>query len=318
MSADPKDDDPTHALDDFMRRMRPPTAPPAAMPDLSDLDARLHAERNAPVAKPRGGKLRSGQTWSADDVVDVPEVRVPPVAPQRSGMPELVMPEVDLVAETAQAASLPEIDLPPVRSPAPPDPQALDHALREANSFAAGQWQADAQAAAAPAWQPDPHRLQLRPASHARLPVQWQPGCWVGALRQVLDSRTEFVNGAGGPAVETYAPQLLWLLWTPQRPDRPLLGRWPQQVRLSALPREQTLLAMLANVPDDTSLWLCPAHHDIDWSLAAEIALHHEPGLRPFQIDGLRSFLAAEREASFARINSAYGQPDAESAGSAP
>ena len=129
------DDDPTRALDDFVRRMRPAAQPPgAADNDLADLHdgllARLHPEHTAGaagMARRNGGTLRSGQTWDADDVVDVPdlpEVLLPRVLPARSDIPAVTLPVVDLAAEQARAAISPTVDLPPVITPPPPDTDA--------------------------------------------------------------------------------------------------------------------------------------------------------------------------------------------------
>lgn len=312
MSSDrPDNDDPTRALDDFVRRMRPAATPAAAqepdLADLSDLVARLHPERTAATPRPRGGTLRNGQTWNADDVEDVPLVEVPRQPAARSAPPQVDLPEVDLRAEDERAAQAPEISLPPVVEPPPPREQDIVDAVLEARDLAADQQRAEAAAQAAPAWQPDPTTLQLRRASDPRLLTTWQPGAWIGAVRQVVDSTTEFVKTAdGNPTVETWPPHRLLLLWPPQGPDKPLLGRWPQQLRLSAVPRDQAAEALLADVPSDANLWLHPRPQDIDWALAAEILLHHQAELRPFQAEGLRAFIAAEREASFGQLNSAY------------
>lgn len=313
MSTDrPDDDDPTRALDDFVRRMRPAASPPAPgadLPDLSDLVARLHPERSGHAPRPRGGTLRNGQTWDADDVEDVPVVEVPRVPAARDDLPQVTLPPVDLRAEGEQAALAPELTLPPVAAPPPADTAGIEAALREARDFAASQWDADEQANAAPDWQPDLQALQLRRASHPRVLTAWQPGAWTGAVRQVFDSTTEFIKSAdGSPTVETYPPHRLLLLWPPQRLDAPLLGRWPQAVRLSAVPADAAAETLLADLPAETLLWLHPGTHDVDWALAAEIVLHHEPALRPFQIDGLRQFIEAERAASFARLNADYQQ----------
>ncbi len=312
MSSDrPDDDDPTRALDDFVRRMRPAAMPAAApdpdLADLSDLVARLHPERTAAAPRPRGGKLRNGQTWSADDVEDVPLVELPRQPAARSAPPQVDLPEVDLRAEGARAAQAPEISLPSVDAPQPPREQDIVDAVQEVRDLAADQQRAEAAAQAAPAWQPDLTTLQLRRASDPRLLTTWQPGAWIGAVRQVVDSTTEFVKTADGhPTVETWPPHRLLLLWPPQGPDQPLLGRWPQQLRLSAVPRDQAAEALLVDLPPDASLWLHPQPQDIDWALAAEILLHHQANLRPFQAEGLRAFIAAEREASYGRLNSAY------------
>ena len=270
------DDDPTHALDDFVRRMRPAAAPPSAddPTSLAGLQARLHPERASGVGRLRGGMLRSGQTWDADDVVDVAS-----------------------------------ISLPDVPAPTLVDTAALDATLQRASAQASAQYTAEDLAAEAPAWQPDLQALQLRRAHNPRLLSTWQPGAWTGAVRQVMAPATEFVTTAGGTVVESYPPQRLLLLWPPQRLDAPLLGRWPQQVWLSALPADQAdqaAHALLARVPDDAPLWLHADAQDIDWALAAEIVLTHEPALRPFQTAGLRSFIEAEREASFARLNNLF------------
>jgi hypothetical protein len=107
--------------------------------------------------------------------------------------------------------------------------------------------------------------------------------------------------------VETYPPQRLLLLWPPQRLDAPTPGRWPQQVKLSAVPADQAAELLVGLLPVAERLWINPAAGQIDWALAAEIVLHHDSTLRPFQADGLRAFIAAEREASFARLNADYG-----------
>ncbi len=303
------DDDPTRALDDFVRRMRPAAAPPPPDLDgLAGLQARLHPERASAAARPRGGTLRSGATWDADDVVDVPAVDLPRVRPERSDRPEITLPTVDLAAEQARDAVAPAVDLPPVTEPDALDTGALDLSLQQASAQVSGQYQADARAAQAPAWQPDLQALQLRPARNPRLLGTWQPGAWTGAVREVMAPATEFVTSAGGTAVETYPPHRLLLLWPPQRLDAPLLGRWPLQVRLSALAPDAAADALLAWVPDQAPLWLHPQPDDVDWALAAEIVLTHEPALRPFQAAGLRSFIDSEREAVFAQLNQRYQQ----------
>jgi len=166
-----------------------------------------------------------------------------------------------------------------------------------------------------PAWQPDPNTLRVRPKQHPRVLAQWQPGAWTGAVRQVLQGSTELVTTAQGPVVESHAPQHLLLLWPPQRVDVPLLGRWPQQVRLWASeagwPDGAAAEALLATLPADARLWLQPDADAVDWALAAEILLTLDDALRPHQADGLRAFIVAEREASFARLNSAYHRPKA-------
>lgn len=311
MKPDAADDDPTHALDDFVRRMRPATAPATAAPDLSDLTARLHPERGVTPARAKGGVLRSGQRWDADDVEDVPVVDVPRVPPQRVDMPELTLPTVDLQAEGQQATLSPEIELPSVAEPPPPDLASLDAATRQASDVVASQWDAASLDAAQPVWQPDAQALQLRPAQHPRLLTQWQPGAWTGAVRQVFDSTTEFVTTANGPAVETYPPHRLLLLWPPLTLAAPLPARWPQQVRLSAVAARDAPAALIDGLPGDAMLWLLTDAGDVDWTLAAEIALHHQPALRPFQVTGLRAFLDTEREATYARLNADYHQPEA-------
>jgi len=309
MNPTDRDDDPTHALDDFVRRMRHPAAAPPPAPDLGDLSARLHPQP-AP-AKARGGVLRSGQRWDAEDVDDVPVIDLPRPAPLDSSIPLVTLPMVDLQAEQMLAALQPAVDLPPVQDATPIDRATLEAAARGARDFAASQWGDDSLAATQPVWQPDLATLQLRPAPQPRLLAQWQPQAWVGALRQVLDSRTAFTNTADGPVVETHAPQRLLLLWPPQG-DAGAPARWPLQARLLDLSAAQAGNAALALLPDDAPLWWLPAEAsvvDVDWALAAELVLHHQAGLQAFQIDGLREFIATEREAVFARLNNGYHQP---------
>lgn len=321
MTADDRNDDPTRALDDFVLRMRPPAASSEGAPDLSEFSARLNADGparhrpDAPApAKARGGVLRSGQRWNVDDVEDVPLVEVPRVRPLPTDIPLVTLPIVDLQAEEALTALAPEVDWPAVAPDTAPDGTEGQDATEEANRFAASQFNAETLDARLPVWQPDPRALRPRPLQDPRLLSQWQPGAWIGAVRQILEASTEFVTTAQGPAIETHAPQHLLLLWPPQRMDAPLLGRWPQQVRLWAgspgEPDATAVQALLATLPADANLWLQPDAEAVDWALGAEILLVHEAGLRPAQIEGLRQFIGAEREASFAQLNDAYQRPD--------
>lgn len=290
-------DDPTRALDDFVRRMRP-GAPAEEPPDLSDLRHKI-----APgTPRPRGGRLRSGERWSADDVVDVPLVEVRP-APRGDDAP----PEVALPPVPAPAVGPVTVELPGVGAGAAPATEDFAASMADAARAAAAQFEADA-AGARVEWQPDIDALLERRARNPRLLAAWQPGCWVGAVREVIDSATEIVAAPGGPAVETYAPHRLLLVWAPQEGSGAGPGRWPAQARLSAVSREAAADVLLAQLPDDALLWLVPETRDLDWALAAEIVLHHDPALRPFQVDALRAFVAAEREAVFARLNADYGQ----------
>jgi hypothetical protein len=220
----------------------------------------------------------------------------------------VTLPPVDLQAEQMLSALQPAVDLPDVHGAPPPDVGALEDATRGARDFAASQWDHDALASGQPVWQPDPAALQLRPASHPRVLAHWQPGAWVGAVRLVFDSATEFITTANGPAVQTYPPHRLLLLWPPQA-TRGVVARWPQQVQLITGPASQAGETALGLLPDDALLWLMPDSDDIDWALGADIALHHMPALKPFQLQGLRAFIDAAREASFARLNDRYHQP---------
>jgi hypothetical protein len=181
MSPATPDDDPTHALDDFVRRMRPAAQPAAtADADLADLQAgllaRLHPERASRAAampRPKGGTLRSGQTWDADDVVDVPdrpnlqpEVQRPRVPAARPDIPAVTLPIVDLLAEQAQALIAPTIDLPPVTTPPPPEAGVLDDSTQRASHAVAAQQVSQDHDNAEPGWQPGLQSLQLRRAGH--------------------------------------------------------------------------------------------------------------------------------------------------------
>jgi len=309
MAPTDSDDDPTRALDGFVLRMRQATSPPAAardLDDLADLGARLHT--GPATAKPRGGVLRNGQRWDADDVEDVPLVDLPRPAAPETGIPQVTLPIVDLQAEQSLAALQPEVDLPPVGTPAPPDADTLDATTRDATAFAASQWDLDALATSQPVWQPDPAALQLRPSSHPRVLATWQPAAWVGAVRLVFDSATEFIQTANGPAVDTWPAHRLLLLWPPQA-TAGLPGRWPQHAQLLTVPAHQVGVAALDLLPPDALLWLMPATDGIDWALGADLVMHHLPALRPYQLQRLRAFIDAEREADFARLNDRYHQP---------
>lgn len=281
MASTPEDtgDDPTHALDDFVRRMRPP--PPATPPDLDDIGRSLHGQ--AAPAPARGGVLRSGQRWSADAVEDVPVVELPRNPPPLT--------------------TLPTIDLPAMQAPPPADAAALASALHGVRLAAAAQEIVDDR----PAWQPDLVALQLRAALPTRLLAHWQPGAWGCAVRLVCDGHTEVVTTPQGPVVESFAPQRLLLLWQP-RADTGPPGRWPDGAWLLDAEAEPATVDALALVPETARVWPLADTADVDWALGAELVLHHTAGLRPFQIDGLRAFIAAERERVFARVNDGFRQ----------
>jgi hypothetical protein len=140
-----------------------------------------------------------------------------------------------------------------------------------------------------------------------RLLAQWQPGVWTGAVKQVCAETTEFLQTAHGPVVETYAPQMLLALWPPQNLSAPMLSRWPMHVMLCTAEAGRATDALLPLMPPAAMLWLTLDH--VDWALMAELVLHHDAGLRPLQITALRSFVEAQREATFTRLNNAYRQP---------
>lgn len=290
---DDADDDPTRALDGFLQRLHAGSAPPGRGPedalDLSALSGLLHADRalagqaEPATSPPRVRTLRNGERWQADDVTDVPVVELPRVAPGNASA------TVD-------------------------DEALLNDIGREVRAAAASAASASS-ANAAPDWQPDLHALQRRPARDPRVLQRWQPGAWIGAQRPVLQASTEFVTPAGAapgaaPVVESYDAQRLLVLWAPPSLEAPHPGRWPRQVLLAPVGADAAADALLAARPTaaaDAPLWLDPDPDHVDWALAAEIALHHVAGLRPFQIDGLRAFIAGEREASFGRVNEGYG-----------
>ena len=191
-----------------------------------------------------------------------------------------------------------DVEVPEIRLPAPAPPPALDtqglaEALRSASRVAG------AAAPAVPALDLAPRR-----SGDPRLLAQWQPGAWIGLARRAIAPSTELSQGPDGPVLESHAPGWLLALWPPQGLDRPLLSCWPQQVRLLHAEQDALGAALLAGVPEGAPLW--QGALEPDWSLIAELALHHEPALRPAQLQALRDLIEAEREQQFARLNEAY------------
>lgn len=312
MNADGRKDDPTHALDDFLRRQPGATAAEAGMPDLSGLFQKLHPDRAAAHAPPKGGVLKDGTAWAVDDVIDVPVVELRAPRPAARELPWLNLPEVDLAAEQASAAALPTIDLPATDLPLPPSGASVAQATGHARDFAAAQWLADAQAAQAPAPQPEALALPGHRARNPRLLGQWQQGAWAAGSRQVLEASTEIINTPQGPLIETYPAQYLVAWWAPSGRSTPQLRRWPSSAWLCAAETSALPDALLAQVPEPCAMWWLPEQSDlVDWAAVAEIVLIHEPGLRPFQSAALRSLIEREREAAFARMNDHYHRPAA-------
>lgn len=140
-----------------------------------------------------------------------------------------------------------------------------------------------------------------------RLVPEWRHDAWIGVIRQVGDATTEFVQSSRGPVVEAHAPQVLLALWPPQghKPVPP--DRWPPMAALAEAEPDRAADALVALLPEGALAWLSPA--EPDWALIAEIVLHHDESLRPFQMTALRQFIEAERGASFARLNDDYAAP---------
>ncbi len=157
-----------------------------------------------------------------------------------------------------------------------------------------------------------PVRVRAGRPRDRRLLANWAAGSWVGACRQVSESTTEVGTSPLGPVVDVHAPQALFALWAP-RADRahPMPGRWPSQVSIGDLSDADPVGAacelLLPLLPDEAALWLCD--EALDWALLAELVLHHEPALKPFQLAALRSFAEAERSRDFQRVNDGYMQP---------
>lgn len=299
MADSPRDDDPTRALDGFLQRQARQVEADASAPDLGDLMAKLHPERAAAAAaaaqRPRGGVLKDGTAWTADDVEDVPVVE---------------LPRVRQAPESAADVPTPTIDLPAIDTPDRRIDAAVAASTGQATALAAAMWLAEARAAQGPAPQPDLQQIGTRREPHPRLAAQWRPGTWIAAKRPVVPATTEILNTAGGPVIETYPAQHLVVLWSPLRSDAPHLGRWPRKAFLSADPEDRLDDAAIAHVPDDRPLWWLPADSDlVDWGLVGQIVQIHETTLRPFQLEALKGLIETEREAAFSEVNDGYHRP---------
>ena len=179
--------------------------------------------------------------------------------------------------------TLPEINLPTIPPPAALDEVGLGLVLRAAANMA----------------QPP------RPAQDPRLLPGWQPGCWIGAACQALAASSELVSTPDGPVFDSHPPQWLAAMWPPQGLDAPLLGRWPAQALLAGAPDPSVAAhALLPGLPATALLWL--ADLDVDWALIAELVLHHDAGLKPWQVGALRTFVEAQKLATFERLNGDY------------
>lgn len=158
-------------------------------------------------------------------------------------------------------------------------------------------------------WQPGQITTNLRKPAVPRVLAAWKPGAWIGAVKSVFGSVARVVSTPQGPVVDTYPPHVLLALWPPQSVDAPFLDRWPLRVHLSAAHPDDAGAELLKFMPLQAELWL--SEHDIDWALAGEAVLLHEPGLRDFQLKELRAFVEAERQATWERVNKAYKLPGA-------
>ena len=259
----------------------------------------------APLAPPA---FSPGRRWHADvtdvtDVVDVSDLSHARDA-ARSAQAEAAIGEGELadsldleeVSRTLEAS----VDLSDLESVCAPAVQAA----------------AEATAVGRPN---DGWALPVRGGLHGRrdprVLAKWAPGAWLGAFKPVCEATAEFIASPHGPVVETYPPQMLLALWAPKAgaiDDGLLVSRWPDKALLSAVPGADTESAAGSaareHLPPDATVWL--GEGDTDWALVAELVLHHEPALRPYQLKALRGFADAERQAVFERLNNGYGQPE--------
>lgn len=149
--------------------------------------------------------------------------------------------------------------------------------------------------------------------AHPQVLQAWQPGAWVGAVKQVCEAVTSIVQSDAGPVVETYPPQFVFALWAPQELDTSLLGRWPLRVGLTAADADHAADGLVALMPPDGKLWFSAASvaANVDWALVGQLVLHHDAGLQDHLLAALREFIDAEHAATFARLNDGFGQPAA-------
>ncbi len=80
---------------------------------------------------------------------------------------------------------------------------------------------------------------------------------------------------------------------------RVLDGWTPDGARIGATQRQ--------DLPPDAEIRV--GEPEIDWALAGEAVLLHEPGLRDFQLKELRALVEAEKLANCDRLNAAYKLP---------
>ena len=133
----------------------------------------------------------------------------------------------------------------------------------------------------------------LAATPNPRLPVDWRPGCWIAVARCLQPPGTLVSHAAADLRVRDVGAQWLVAVWPPQRLDAPLLGRWPQALRVVAAPDEAgAVAALLPIVPPGARLWR--AELDVDWGLLAALVAQSDAELAI----GLRRALAAlaERE----------------------
>jgi hypothetical protein len=171
-----------------------------------------------------------------------------------------------------------------------------------------------AEAAAAADWAA-PVLAEWQPPRDPRLLTHWRPGAWIGSFKPVCEAVTEFITTPHGTAVETYPPQMLLALWAPKAGaagEGPIIGRWPDKALLGVVPstgvESSAARSLVEHLPADATVWI--GEVDPDWALVAELVMHHEPTLRPFQLKALRGIAEAERLAVFEQLNNGYAQPE--------
>ena len=137
-----------------------------------------------------------------------------------------------------------------------------------------------------------------------RLARQYEPGAWVGAIRQAFDASSE----ASPAGIERLPPHYLVALWEPLREGQFLLPRWPAVAAIASPDAQAALLELVSHVPPPARVWL--TDDAVDWAMVAGIVLRTDRHLEPYQQRELENFIADRRQADARHIAQTYTDRD--------
>jgi hypothetical protein len=135
-----------------------------------------------------------------------------------------------------------------------------------------------------------------------RLAPRFAPDAWLALCVRVVPARQH----DDGEAIVHTPDHYLAAAWAPPEHGP---SRWPEAVVIGSPTPTRALDELLRHLPERATLHLAGLD-DVDAALAAEILLHGDRNLEPYQREAIAAFVAAEQARTRATIAARYADRD--------